>query len=198
MNSRSNIRTLTQLSGPSTLRLSSDISTVNQAISNDLNNNILFSIITGNVCEVKKLVNKNNINNIIDTKNNYTALHYAVKLPNNEIVEYLVNCGANVNLKQNEGKDAIDLSIEANKRFLINKLITDTSKDSKELDELYVKYDDVNYKFKNLEKTNKTLKDANEYLEKVNEELKENNSKLKRKLEDSETAFENLLKKTKK
>jgi predicted RNase H-like nuclease (RuvC/YqgF family) len=139
---------------------------------------------------------------VIDQKNRYTALHYAVKLPNNDIVEYLMNCGADTTIKQNEGKDSIDLSIEANKRFLVNKVI---EKSNKELDELYVKYDDNKYNVKTLERKNKELTETNEYLQKANtdyankiDNLKKENVSTKRKLEDSEKAFENLLKKNRK
>ena len=147
-----------------------------------INDKILFYIVTGNLQELKKYININNINNIIDKKNNYSALHYAVKLPNNEIVEYLLNLGASITLKQNEDKDSIDLSIESNKRFLINKIL---KKNETELDHLYEKYDNVNYKTKILEKENIELKNTNEYLNKLNitcikktDEIKKDNIKL--------------------
>lgn len=163
---------------------------------------IIFAIVTGNLREVTRLVNSTNINNVIDNKNRYTALHYAVKLPNNDIVEYLMNCGADPNIKQNEGKDSIDLSIEANKRFLINKVM---AKNERELDDVYNKLDESKHTMRTLERKNKELTEANTYLEKVNgefgkkiEELKEENKSVKRKLDDSEKAFENLLKKNRK
>ena len=167
-----------------------------------ISDEIIFAVVTGNISEVTRLVNSSNVNNVIDTKNRYTALHYAVKQPNNEIVEYLMNCGADPSIKQNEGKDSIDLSIEANKRFLINKVF---AKNEKELDELYAKYDEKNYSMKTLERKNKELNETNNYLQKTNsdyvhriEELKEENKSIKRKLDESEKAFENLLKKNKK
>ncbi len=177
--------------------------TLNQTSgSNSNSDSIIFAVVTGNLQEVTRLVNSSNVNNVIDTKNGYTALHYAVKLPSNDIVNYLMNCGANPNIKQNEGKDSIDLSIESNKRFLVNKVIEKTNK---ELDEIYTKYDENKYTIKKLEKENKQLIEENTYLQKTNtdyakkvEELKEENKNTKRKLEDSEKAFENLLKKNKK
>ncbi len=196
----SRTQTITQTSLPSGTSINStNQTTLGNSVNND---NILFAIITGNLNEVKRFVNSSNVNNIIDIKNRYTALHYAVKLPNNEIVEYLMNCGANPSIKQAEGKDAIDLSIEANKRFLVDRVIKDASK---EADGLFIKYDDLNYKNKTLERENKELKETNQYLEKVNvqhvekiEALKKENSVVKRKLDESETAFSNLLKKTRK
>lgn len=173
----------------------------------DLNSNsdddIMFAIITGNLTKVRQLVNSTNVNNIIDRKNRYTSLHHAVRIRRNDsIIEYLLSCGADPKIKQDEGKDSIDLSIESNYRFLIDKMIKD--KDV-ELDKLYAKYDNVNYKVKELERSNQELTKTNDYLNKstseyVNkiDELKEQNSNLKRKLDDSEKAFENLLKKTRK
>ncbi len=125
---------------------------------------IIFAVVTGNLREVTRLVNTSNVNNVIDTTNRYTALHYAVKLPNNDIVEYLMNCGADPNIKQNEGKDSIDLSIEANKRFLINKVM---AKNDKELDDIYNKLDESKHNIRTLERKNKELNESNNYLQKT-------------------------------
>lgn len=170
---------------------------------NNLNNDIMYAILTSNYQEVIRLVDSLNVNNIIDTTNNYTALHHAVRIRgNNSIIEYLMSIGANPNLKQNEGKDCIDLSIESNYRYLIDKLIKE--KDF-ELDKIYDKLDTANYESKNLKIKNEVLVEENEYLKKSStqyvekiENLKTENVKLKRKYEDSEKAFSNLLKKTKK
>jgi len=182
---------------------------INNMEQSDISDKIIFYIVTGNLMELRKLINTTNIDIIIDTKNNYTALHYAVKLPNNNIVEYLMSCGANPNIKQNEGKDAIDLSIETNKRYLIDNLL---KKNDVELDQLYSKFDDTQYKNRTLERTNADLKQTNEYLNKStdqyvnkieelkeeNVKLKDDNVKLKRKIDDGEKAFANLLKKVQK
>lgn len=163
---------------------------------------ILFAVVTGNLRQVRELVNSSNVNNIIDNVNGYTALHHAVKLPGNDIVEYLMSCGANPDLKQKEGKDSVDLSIEANKRFLVNKVI---AKASEGLDEAYSKLDDAKYNLRSVERKNAELIEENTYLKKLNqeqlgkiEELKEENNLVKRKYQESEKAFENLLKKNKK
>ena len=175
----------------------------------DISDKILFYIVTGNHVELRKLINSTNINNVIDIKNNYTALHYAVKLPNNNIVEYLMSCGANPDIKQNEGKDAVDLSIESNKRYLIDIVL---KKNNAEIDQLYSKFDDIHYKNKTLERTNAELKEKNEWLNKSSDQyvnkidmlkeenvkLKDDNVKLKRKIDDGEKAFANLLKKVQK
>ncbi len=163
---------------------------------------IIFAVVTGNLRQVRELVNSSNVNNVIDNVNGYTALHHAVRLPGNDIVEYLMSIGANPDLKQKEGKDSIDLSIEVNKRFLVNKVI---AKASEGLDEAYSKLDDAKYNLRSVERKNAELTEENTYLKKINQEqlgrieqLKEENILVKRKYQESEKAFENLLKKNKK
>jgi len=170
---------------------------------NSSSNEIMFAVITSNLQEVKRLVNASNANDIIDTINNYTALHHAVRIRgNNPIIEYLMSIGADPKLKQGEGKDCIDLAIEANYRYLIDKLLKE--KDM-ELDKIYDKLDTINYEYKNLQTTNATLVEENEYLKKSSSQyvekielLKTENAGLKRKYDESEKAFANLLKKVKK
>lgn len=57
----------------------------------NINNDILYNIVTNNFERITQLVTVNNINNIIDTKNDYTALHYAIVLNNNKLLEFLLN-----------------------------------------------------------------------------------------------------------
>lgn len=178
-------------------------SNTNSNYSNSTDDEIIFGIVTGNLNTVKRLVNSSNVNKVIDRKNNYTALHHAVRIKKNDsIIEYLMSVGANPSIKESEGKDSIDLSIDTSNRFLIDKLIKEKEA---EIDKIYTKFDDVNYKMKNLERSNQDLVKTNEYLTKSNEqyagkieELKVENATLKRKYESSEQAFANLLKKTKK
>lgn len=188
-------------SGSQTYTQTTTVDNINTT-TNSAGDAVIFAIVTGNINEVRRLVNQSNVDNIIDNKNRYTALHYAVKLPNNDIVEYLMTCGADPHIKQIDGKDSIDLSIEANKRFLINKVIAGSSK---ELDQAYAKLDDVKYNLRTVERKNEELVKTNNHLEKINSEyikkidnLKEENKSVKRKLDESEKAFENLLKKNKK
>lgn len=170
---------------------------------NSSSNEIMFTVLTSNLQEVRLLVNSSNVNDIIDTTNNYTALHHAVRIRgNNDVIEYLMSIGANPKLKQDEGKDCIDLAIEANYRYLIDRLIKE--KDI-ELDKIYDKFDTINYQYKDLERKNEKLVEENEYLKKSTsqyvekiETLKTENTGLKRKYDESEKAFTNLLKKVKK
>lgn len=174
-----------------------------QNLQTQTDDQIIFAIVTCNITNLRRLVNSSNVNNIIDKKNKYTALHHAVRIKkNDQIIEYLMSCGADPSFKQDEGKDAVDLAIEANYRYLIDRLL---KQKEQELDNLYTKYDDLNYKVKGLERTNQDLIKTNEYLTKSSSEyvekiesLKVENSNLKRKFDESEKAFNNLLKKTKK
>lgn len=167
------------------------------------NHDIMYAIITRNLQNTKKLINESNINNIIDNVNGYTALHHAVRIKENDsIIKYLLSIGANPKIKNTDKKDSIDLSIEANYRLLIDELFKDKEH---ELDNFLNKYDLIIYNFKDLEKKNKDLVDENNYLKKSSDQyverietLKSENTTLKRKYEDSEKAFSNLLKKTKK
>ena len=193
---RNNIHTLSQ-SNTETIGNNSNLETLES-----INNKIIFAIVTGKIQDIRRLINSSNVNRIVDTINNYTALHYAVGLPNEDIVNYLMDCGADSSIKQHDNKDAIDLSIASNKRFLINYLMNKKTNT----------IDDLNYKVKNLEKDNKNLKETNEFLNKSTDEynkkidkitnelevVKEENKNLKRKLNDSETSFNNLLKKNRK
>jgi len=179
---------------------------INSSINSSRNTSsdeIMFAVLTSNTQEVRRLVNSSNINDIIDTTNNYTALHHAVRIRgNNNVIEYLMSIGGNPKLKQDEGKDCIDLAIEANYRYLIDKLLKE--KDI-ELDKIYDKYDTINYQYKDLERKNEKLVEENTYLKKSTsqyvekiETLKTENAGLKRKYDESEKAFTNLLKKVKK
>ena len=87
---------------------------------------IMFAIVTGNLTLVKRLINSTNVNNIIDRKNGYTALHHAVRIKkNDQVIEYLLSVGANPSIKSGEQKDSVDLAIESNYRFLIDKMMKD-------------------------------------------------------------------------
>jgi ankyrin repeat protein len=183
------------------------------------NDNIIVAIVTNNFTQVRSLINKNNVNNIIDDKNTYTALHYAVTLPNNDITEYILQCGANPLIKQNEGYDAYELSLRSGKKFIFDyykaKQELKISELERDNDSLKVKIDKLrsneDYYVRTIDDYNKKLEKFSRYEsenrvlaatlgKKTSEcnELRSENTRLKRNLEESETAFNNLLKKQKK
>ena len=51
--------------------------------------NVIFALSTDNYDELRRLINEANINNVIDIKNGYTAIHYAIELDRFEYLSYL-------------------------------------------------------------------------------------------------------------
>lgn len=105
------------------------------------NNDIIYAISTDNYDDLTIHVNENNVNNIIDNKNGYTALHYAVRMNNNKMIEFLLKMKANPYLKTSDKNDAFDLSLKYQSKHTfdceINKLneeIKDLTKDNTTLD----------------------------------------------------------------
>lgn len=209
-NTRSQTQTQTQTVDSSTSAsgtsnaFAGSFSTLNASSSSSSSSSddeVIFAIVTGNLTTVRRLVNSSNANKVIDGKNKFTALHHAVRIKKNDaMIKYLMSVGANPNIKEIEGKDCIDLSIDASNRFLIDELL---KKNEHEMDGVYTKLDDLSYKVRNLERSNKEIVEKNNYLTKTNEqhivkieELKKDNVNLKRKFDASEEAFANLLKKT--
>lgn len=160
----------------------------------DDTDNIIVAIVTNNLNKVKELVNKTNVNKIIDTKNKYTSLHYAITLPNNEIIQYLLDIGADPKIKQNEGFDSYQLSKLSGKQFIFDyyKIKQQMTIKSLENDNttLKRKVSELNITLDYLDKT------IDGYNNKIST-LTTENSKLKRDLADAEKAFENVIKKQK-
>lgn len=166
------------------------------------NDEIIVAIVTNNLTKLKSLLNQENVNNIIDTKNNYTALHYAVTLPNNIITNLILELGADPNTKQSDGYDSFELSLRSGKKFIFSYF---QQKQEIKIDNLEIENIRMTTIIDELKKTNnylcETMDDYNERINKLNEvvEIKEKeNNKLKRDLEEADKAFVNLLKKQKK
>jgi ankyrin repeat protein len=181
--------------------------------------NVIVAIVTNNLTQVRSLINRTNVNNVIDDKNGYTAIHYAVTLPNNDITEYILECGANPLITEFEGYDAYELSLRSGKKFIFDYY---KKKQQKRISDLETENDSLKIKIDDLRRREdyyaRTIDDYNKKLEKINRfesenkilanalgkktaecnELKTENARLKRNLEESETAFSNLLKKQKK
>jgi ankyrin repeat protein len=100
------------------------------------NTDIIYALSTDDYDELTKLINKNNVNKIIDSKNSYTALHYAVKFNNNKIIEFLLKLGADPELKTSEQQDAYDLSLKYQNKYVITYILNeknDTHNDLKKV-----------------------------------------------------------------
>ena len=158
--------------------------------SNDSDNQIIYSIVTNNIGEFKKLINKDNVNKIIDTKNKYTALHYAIQMRNEEMIRYLFQLDAEPSIKNNEGEDAIAMSIRYQIRTLIDSELFDkdtiikSQQNSINISNDRIKFlestiniqkenvFDLKTKLSNTNKENSILKSKNETLANDNESLK--------------------------
>lgn len=97
------------------------------------NSDILYFMSIGNYDDFSKLITEANVNNIIDTKNGYTALHYAIRLDNEKMMEYVLNMGANPYLKTLTKEDAFDLSLKYQTKYVITHQLDDMKEVNKEL-----------------------------------------------------------------
>ena len=172
------------------------------------NNDIIYAIITNNLVKLKSLLNENNINNVIDNKNNYNALHYAVTLPNNDITEYILKLGGNPELTQIDGHNSFELSLRSGKKFIFEYYDNINQDKIKELKKDNIRLtnniDDIkktnDYLSSSVDIYNKKINSLNTNIEIKNKEivkLKRNLEETEKNLEDSERAFSNLLKKQK-
>jgi ankyrin repeat protein len=163
---------------------------------------VIIAIVTNNLAKLQSLLNRNNINNIIDSKNNYTALHYAVTMPNNDITKFILELGGNPKIKQDEGYDAYELALRSGKKFIfqyfeqkqqlkIDGLETDNIKLALKVDDLKINNEFLN---ESIDKFNNKINSLHKVIEIKDKEI----VKLKRDLDESERAFTNLLKKNKK
>jgi ankyrin repeat protein len=174
-------------------------------------NDIIFYLSTDNYTELIKLINEENVNSVIDTKNGYTALHYAIKFNNKEIILYLLKKGANPKLKTRDGQDCFDLSFTFQSKHLITKEID--SQSEKEF-ESKRKISELEKQIRNLETNQKYLNDSLDKitlkndslnntisenkselmtLRKENLELTESNRKLKRKYDELNDSYSGLV-----
>ena len=187
------------------------------SIDTDRNRNIIYCISIGKLDKLKELINNFNVNDIIDEDYyNMTALHYAVSTNYSDIVKYLINCGANPLLKNKDKKTCYDLAKKCNIKYLYNHLLeikdntinqlTDSifvlQKDIESLKEKNTYLENSNNQYCNkieivtnkLETITSDLKKSNEQVVNIEAEL----SRVKRQRDESDCAFNNLLKKIKK
>jgi len=163
---------------------------------------IIVAIVTNNLSKLRNLLTRSNVNKIIDSKNKYTALHYAVTLPNNDITQFILELGADPKIRQDEGYDAYELSLRSGKKYIFEyfkekqqKQITNLETENKDLNRKVVRLEDVNNHLNDsIDAYNKKVLTLNKLVEQKTNEC----NKLKRDLDDSEQAFSNLLKKQRK
>lgn len=159
------------------------------------NDSILYAIVTDNFAEINKLITEANVNSVIDSKNEYTALHYAVKTNNEKIITYLLNMGANPRLKTNTGEDSFDLSLKYQSKHVITHELKDKEETNKELTR---NISILEKKIISLNENNKYLvKTVDDGLAKISE-LKEEVAKSKRKYEVLDESYTKLINKMRK
>lgn len=133
------------------------------------NADIIYSLSTDNYQELTRLINEGNVNNVIDTKNKFTALHYAIRFDNDKMITFLLNMGANPSLKTSDKQDAFDLSLKYQNKTTI----------TYELDDRKHTNDELHRSISTLEKKIMTLETNNKYLIKSVDDLVSKNSLLK-------------------
>jgi len=177
------------------------------------NTSILEAIDTNDLKKVKNVININNANNIINKRLNWCALHYSLtQNVDKEIIKYLITI-TNENLKDIKGNDFKTFSFYHNNTIYVDIIEDRYNLKQYDCDVKDKKINDLNEKINYLNNTNDTLTTnirnfrkvndklkndiiINDILIKENNDLKDNNKKLKRKLDESDKAFDNLLKKT--
>jgi len=143
------------------------------------NNDTIFNIVTENIDNLKKTVNRDNVNNIIDTKNNLTALQYAVKQGNKDIINLFLGLNANIKVKTTNDEDLIDLSLKYHNRNIIDFMIK--TKDDKitilntDIDQLK---DDIRSKDAKITYLNKSMDQTYAKMQSITRESNDNEKKI--------------------
>ena len=165
--------------------------------------NLMYYVITNNLTKIKQLnlVNRSNVNNIIDTINNSTALHYSLQLSDQLIADFLLNLGADPMIKNKANHNSYDLSLQYNKNCVYNFIISDKEtqidelKDNTEIFKKKIKLEQDsndflsssinNYRSKidSLQQDISILKEINKTIVNENIDLLEQTNTLKRKVE---------------
>ena len=170
---------------------------------------IIYNLSTDNYEAFTLLLTETNVNDIIDTKNGYTALHYAIMFNRHKFITFLLEKGAYTDIKTYENQDAFDLSLkyqnkttflhEIDKKSIANSelqhIISRKERDIKNL-ELNNKY--LDNMFNEVTVKNSLLKKDIENLNDENNTLKIGNQTLKRKYDKLEDSYNGLLSKFKK
>lgn len=178
--------------------------------------NIVYYLSTGNIAEIKRIINSFNVDDIVDDKNKYTALHYAIRLGNKEIIDYLLSLNSSITKKTANNEDALDLCLKYQNRDLItyalndkNSTISNLKKNIelldrknkmmetnntylvKSVDNLVEKNDILKYEIMTIQQKNKELSSNKKVVE-------EDLNKLKRKYSSLEDSYDGLLDKMRK
>lgn len=142
----------------------------------------IFYITNGKLTELKKSINKDNVNNIIELRSGYRALDFAIKSDKKEIIDYLLSLGADPYLMNGSRKDAFTMSRDCmNNDVFLNVLASKNAT-----------IKDNNKTITTLEKSIADLEASKAYMLKSIDTLNANNSKFKKETTDLKSESRNL------
>ena len=122
--------------------------------------NVIYAIALDDLDTVKQLVNSSNVNNVVDQKNGFTALHIAIsKSSGSDIVKYLLSVGANADVKTKSNLDSYEMAFDHKKRCVFDHAV---EQKQNTIDALLVKNDTLNNKVADLTEKNSYLTKSNE------------------------------------
>jgi len=85
-------------------------STETTSVDLSINEMVIFYLTNGRLTELKKKLNKENVNNIIDSRLGYRALDFAIKIDNKDIIDYILSLDADPYLLNGARKNAFTMS----------------------------------------------------------------------------------------
>jgi len=122
---------------------------------------LLLYICTNNLEMVSKVVNKDNINSVIDIENGNTPLHMAIIMNNENMIRYLFECGGDLMIENKNNEDCLDLLLKFQNPLLFDYLEEGIDRGFKNKENFLIELQSKN---KLLEEENKRLKEENERL----------------------------------
>ena len=143
------------------------------------NNDIIFALSTSDLTEVKKIVNKSNVNKIIDTKNGYIALHYAVKFGDKSIIRYLMDIGSDPHIKTSDGNTSFDLSMKFHNKEVYDIVLSNNKEDLSDLNSSMIR---LRKEVEQVKTNNDFLIEGSEKLLKKNDILSIENKDLRKEI----------------
>jgi ankyrin repeat protein len=109
-------------------------------------------IFNNNYKNLIEQINEKNVNNILDKKTKYTAIHYAIKNNSSKIIDYLLSIGANYYLKTSDGESCSDLALKYQCKFFFSKIDNDRSILKDRLEDIQYDKIELEYKIKDYKK----------------------------------------------
>lgn len=182
------------------------------------NNNLLYYIAINDIDSIRRqnLVNRDNVNNLLLADIGNTALHQALIHSDGVIARYLLDLGANPDIKNSRGQTAFDVSMDLHKRYVfdyviskknervkdledeVNKIKNSLEKESKARQFIAESLENFRTRVETLTTTNNLLQVEKKDLQMKNEELTSQNNRLKRKVKDLDETIEGFITKNKK